>query len=267
MTAAALAALRKARAALDEAEAALQAKPDPLPPIQPPPLPPPAATQWREVWTEPWQQLLVGGWTRIEAKTAPPESLDDPGVGAWSGFGVPVGGWSMVGDRTHLDASAGLLRVRSPQHLGRGLYLLSQRRFDKGRPIHATAAVELLPAPGAWVGLTLYCGEGNYREIGLAWMSGNLVATLHTPRYFEALSGPLTPGGRRLAIEYLPDAGWRLLLDEAVIYREAIGYRGNALQADPVVGLFAVNLDVEARRLEAGRVDANIGPVVVYQGP
>lgn len=235
---------------------------EPLPPLQPPP---PAVT-WRHVWTEDWQQLNVGGWQRIEQRQAP-AGMDDPGAGLWSWFGVPANGWSMIGDRGHVAASAGILSISSPQTVGQGVALLSQRRFQRAKGVHATCSVELMPAPGAWVGLTLYVGEGNYREIGLAWMDGRLVATLHAPRYYQVLDASPGPGGHRLGIEYLPGGGWRLLLDEVVIYTEAPGYRNNALQADPCVAIFAVNLEVEAKRMEKGEVVARVGPVVVYEGP
>ena len=142
-----------------------------------------------------------------------------------------------------------------------GWALLTGKTFPIGRGLAAQASVDLQPDSGAWLGLTLHNGDGNYREIGLAERAGAIHGIVHTPCYIEWL-GAVPPGPRDLRLEYDPATDWRMLIDGALVYSEPIGYRGNKLAADPVVGLFVVNLIAEAGRTQ-GRVRAVVGPVKV----
>lgn len=222
--------------------------PAPIPPAASTPAPaPPAASApvvKTKVWEETWDELFIQGWTRVEPPPCKAGSFDDPGAGPRTQF--KVGDWTTIGQVPPLPTKGSQLVVDTEQ-FAVGFALLSGPLFDHTSHVRAETTVQLTPDPGAWVGLTLHNGEGNYREIGIGALGGINHAVVHAPCYLIWLD-PVPPGPAFLAIEHSPALGWRMVVNDKVVYQEPPGFRNNTLTAPANVGLFFVNLEAEARQ-------------------
>ena len=234
----------------------------------PAPAPSPApGPSWNLSFYDNWSRLNVGGWIRYDHAwgPVPPGSEDDMGMSIHSSFGVPTNGWAPSTTLYDtLSVQNDMLHCNSNQTLGQGFFLLSQRRFPKDRPLSAYVTLDLQRDEGSWIGMTLYNGEGNYREIGLTWVGGELRVIIHAPKYVRLL-GTVQPGPRVLNLLYRPDAGWDCFVDGVNFYHEDIGFKKNQLLADPTLGLFFVNLQVESGTLPSGKVRASLDEVSVLE--
>lgn len=237
----------------------------------PTPAPPQIVTpawvaSWQPVLAESWGAPQLGGWIRQEHAPCA-GGLADPGSGPVQRFGVPAGGWAIgAGTAADFTPTPEGLRIDSTQPgAGWGLALLSALDLDPARPIRLAGVVDLQPDDGAWVGLAVHNGEGNYREGGLAWFGSALYLLVHAPCYVVNV-GAVQPGARLLATEYHPAHGWRISVDGVPRYSETIDHRNNRLRGSPRAGVWAVNLAAEAGHTSPGRVRALLGTVTVSQG-
>lgn len=222
------------------------------------------SANWRTVLAESWGDPKLGGWIRQDHEPCR-GGLADPGSGPVQRYGVPADGWAVyAGAWADFRPAPGGLAIDSLQHAGGGIALLSGLDLDPARPVRITAVLDLQPDDGAWVGLAVHNGEGNYREGGFAWYGGQLRLLVHAPCYVVNV-GAVDPGPRLLATEYHPAHGWRVSVDGVSRYTEAIDYRANRLQGQPRAGLWAVNLTAEATPGTTGRVRALVGPLTVQQ--
>lgn len=206
---------------------------------------------WRVEWSQDWKTSAIGGWTRVEGKWC--QSVDDPGF--VSRNDLPVGDWTAIGPvAATMDDGHLVVDSTSP------FALVSGRTFDVSVPLRAEAVVDLTPDKGAWVGLAVWNGEGNYREIGISSDGKGLRVVMNAPCYVVGLQ-PLDVGPKFMSIEYDPAIGWSMSVD-GVVYEEKIGYRANTLLGPSNVGLWFVNLDGE-RGGSDRLVRAKVGPVTV----
>lgn len=222
------------------------------------------SANWQTVLAESWGAPQLGGWIRQDHAGCT-GGLSDPGSGPARQFGVGPTGWAVTGVPSDITPSAAGLVIDSTQPgPGWGVALLSGLDLDPARPIRLAGVVDLQPDEGAWVGLAVHNGDGNYREGGVAWFGAALHLLVHAPCYVVNV-GPVQPGARALAVEYHPAHGWRVSVDGVSRYTEPIDYRGNRLQGQPRAGVWAVNLAAESRQISPGRVRALLGPVTVQQ--
>lgn len=216
-------------------------------------------------WAEDWSSESWGGWVRHAPIRCSTEA--DPQTGE-TGAQV-LGRWGFINEaaarRAISLAAGGGLRIDYPGHTV-GFALLSAQRFDRGRPWRLSGEVDLRPDDGAWLGLTLIHGEGDYREIALRVHGRELWAWLYAPCHVRALA-QVPPGARLLALDYDPDDGWRYWVDGVQLHHEPMGSNGADLVGDPRVGVYVVNVLAEAGLVDAGSVHARLGPLAVHALP
>ena len=226
---------------------------------------PAASPSWAMLlMREPWERLTVGGWIRREQHPPCPDSGADPGSFAETAFGAPAAGWAPVGNVV-AGVSDGHLLIDQVQ-TGGGWALLHSTLLDHTRPLRVETTVDLQPDPGAWLGITLHAGEGDYREIALHEADGALVVGTWAPCFIRWALAPVQPGPRAVALEYTPspaDICWRYYVDDVLVLAERCDDRGAQLDSPPRVGVFAVNLRAESQHGFAGRLRAAVGPITV----
>lgn len=244
--------------------------PSPVPPVfvQPTPEPekgPELRKNWDTLLVEDWKELRIGGWIQFvpEYVARPADSYDDFGGSVRRAFGVPKNGWAAIGV-SPLKVEDGWLLCDQKQFSGSGFAIIHDQVFDRTKELRVTTIIDLQPDEGAWVGLCFYNGEGNYREIGVTCQKGVLKAIMHTPQYIEVLNA-INEGPHEFALIYLPEGGWVMQVDGVTVYEEVKGYRNNMLLANPSLGLWLVNLEVESRNMSEGMLRSKIGPVIVSQ--
>ncbi len=137
-----------------------------VPPVTPPVMPPPVAGL-KPVWSEDWTAPTVSGWVRFPALQCGLIDKTDPDVvevASFNPFGAAwanSAGWSIEGGKFVIGG------------FGAG-YALSHQTFDRRKVLQIRAEVDVSPANGSWVGLTLIHNETDYREIALEWYEDGL---------------------------------------------------------------------------------------------
>ena len=227
---------------------------------------PAASPSWATLlWREPWERLSVGGWVRREQHPRCPESGTDPGSPPEASFGVQPDGWVTVG-AVDARVSAGHLLIDQVQ-TGGGWALLHGTLLDHTRPLRVETTIDLQPDPGAWLGITLHAGEGDYREISIYESGGALTVGAWTPCFVRRDLAPVALGTRAVALEYTPppaEVCWRYYVDDVLVLTERCDDRGAALDGAPRVGVFAVNALAEHERGYSGHLRAIVGPISVW---
>lgn len=148
-----------------------------------------------------------------------------------------------------------------------GFALISRASFPRDRPIVVEAELALTKgSEGAFVGVTLIAGEGDYRELALYRRASGKVLTDTIDRVTPLQSTVL---GRRktevttMRIEYDPVEGFRYLANGVLLGTEALDQSGGRFSADPNVGLyFTGNSGVKDAFAEGF-----VGPLRVWLGP
>lgn len=223
---------------------------------------PPASPSWADLWREDWAAPRLSGWVRHN----PPGCAGQLGDNSiLSGpANIPPGAWASIGRVSGVTFASGLLSIDDTQAAG-GWALLSEATFDHAKPLRLTGVVDLAPDAGAWLGLTLIQDESDYREIALYESGGSLRVGLWAPCYVQDLAA-VPSGPRALALTWHPTDGWAFEVDGVTIHREPIDHAGAALVGRPRVGVYAVNIGAESRRLSSGRLRATVGPLRVSTG-
>lgn len=231
-------------------------------------LPPPPATPatWRALAAEDWTRPLFGGYTRAadypgcsgpadQDVAMPPPVV--PADASWIPFG-PVSGATFA---------PGALQIDSLQASGGGWAIVNATPLPFDRTVRLRTVVDLTEDPGAWLGLALWDGEADYRELALYWRADGLRVGWWAPCYWRDITA-VRPGARDLQITYTPPPSavcWQAHVDGALVHSEACTHAGAPLVGNAHAGLWVVNLDAEAQRLSTGRVRASVGPVVAEQ--
>lgn len=240
--------------------------PEPAPP-EPVAAPLPPAPVPLPLWAEDWMAPVISGVV-VQPIINCHGQQADPQDGEWSAFFPSGATWGMFGSRAQIagdivSATGGSLVVDSLQTPAQGGWaILSAARFDPAVQLVLEGTIELQPDAGAWISLPLIHGEGDYRQISLREDNGQITADLGAPCFYQVL-GTYPPGPRRLALGWHPINGWTYSIDGVLLHTEPITHNRADLAGPVRVGLYVVNVGVEAGRLSSGVVRATVSPLRV----
>lgn len=220
---------------------------------------PPPSPAWVELWREDWSAPVIGGWVRHNGANCQGGQSDQSLLAGVSN--VAPGAWADFGPVAGRTFASGAMRIDDTQRTG-GWAMLNGTTFDHTEPVRLTGLVDLTPDDGAWLGLTLIQDESDYREIALYEDRGALRVGLWAPCYVRDL-GAVVLGPRLLGLEYRPGVAWLYSLDGVLLHTEPVDFMGAALIGRPRVGIYAVNIGAESKRLSSGRLRATVGPLSV----
>lgn len=228
--------------------------------------PPAAPTSWRVLASEDWVAPIFGGYARAGDYTGCVGQADQD-VAMPAPVVPPGATWVTIGPMAGASWAAGMLAVDSMQTPGAGWAIVNATPLPFDRTVRLRTVVDLTEDPGAWLGLALWDGEADYRELALYWRADGLRVGWWAPCYWRDITA-VRPGARDLQITYTPPPSavcWQAHVDGALVHSEACTHAGAPLVGNAHAGLWVVNLDAEARRLSTGRVRASVGPVVAEQ--
>ena len=202
---------------------------------------------------QPWAANAISGiWGTLR-------TLDGsvPGLPDVTGRG-PNASWALSAGRLAFHAAPAT--APTGQSTG-GFALISRQTFPRAGRIAVEAAVDLTQGTlGAFAGLALISGEGDYRELAIYRRAGGDTVDRVAPLFGDALA-PRAPGPVVLRIEYDPAGGFRYLADGVLLMTEPLEHRGASFAADPSVGLYFT-----ADSTVPGAVaEGSVGPVRVWQ--
>lgn len=122
-----------------------------------------------------------------------------------------------------------------------GFALISSKVYDKNKPLTLKIHAKMLPqsTAGAFMGITLISGEGDYREISYNQI-GNEIHVKRTAPCETNFLAKSNFDWNTLELRYDPLVGWTYLLNDKVLLEEPITNPGSALQGNPRVGLYFV---------------------------
>jgi hypothetical protein len=224
-----------------------------VPPVTPPVVPPPVAGL-TAVWSEDWTATTVGGWVRFPLLACGPIDKTDPDVPETASFNPSGAAWA---NSSGWSAKDGKFVING---FGAG-YALSHQTFDRRKVLQISAKVDVSPANGSWVGLTLIHNETDYREIAVEWYEDGLWLEVYAPCWAKQRIAKVAAGARDLTLTYEPGVGWRYVVDGVELYFEPIGNLGAELVGDPRAGIYWNN-----HRDRWGPVNATVGAVTVLAG-
>ena len=147
-----------------------------------------------------------------------------------------------------------------------GFALISKASFPRDRRIVVEADVSLTKgSEGAFVGVTLIAGEGDYRELAVYRRSNgkelydtiDRVTPLQVTVYARRKTHVTT-----LRIEYDPVDGFRYFANGQLIGKEALDQSGGRFSADPNVGLYFTG----ASGVKDAFAEGFVGPLRVWVG-
>ena len=143
-----------------------------------------------------------------------------------------------------------------------GWALISRQTFARtGRIVVEADFAVTAAGPGGFAGLALIAGEGDYREIAIRYEDSKYFVKRNTPLRETVLARVKTRTSR-LRIEYDPVTGFRYLVNNRVVGREAIDHEAADFAADPGVGLYFAGEAGVPRA--ASFVSGSVGPVRVW---
>ena len=124
-----------------------------------------------------------------------------------------------------------------------GFALISRQAFPRNRPIVVEADLSLTKgSEGAFVGVTLIAGEGDYRELAIYRRAAGGKDTNDTIDRVTPLQATVLAKRKTevttLRIEYDPVAGFRYYANGELVGKEALDQSGGRFSADPNVGLY-----------------------------
>jgi hypothetical protein len=182
-----------------------------------------------------WVNMIRGKWGTLA------------GLEGVLGVG-PNRSWSVDHGRLHFHGDAD------------GFALISRLTFDRSRPIAIETDIQVdAGVDGAFAGLALIAGEGDYREIAIRRNGGVNYIKRNTPLR-ETLLGVAVPGPNILRLEYDPASGFRFLLNGVLVGTESINHEGASFAHDPSVGLYFVGNP----GIPGSFVEGSVGPVRVW---
>lgn len=146
--------------------------------------------------------------------------------------------------------------IQTAWHQTDGFALVSQATLPRTERVFASADLSLDAGNnGAFAGVALIAGEGDYREIAYR-RTGETVALKRVAPCEETTLVADVRGWNNLRIEYVPGTAWRYVLNGQVVHEEPLAgplAKANAgLSADPHVGLYFAGLG--SGGYSAGRV-------------
>jgi hypothetical protein len=147
-----------------------------------------------------------------------------------------------------------------------GFALVSKAAFPRSRRIVVEADLAMTKgSEGAFVGVALIAGEGDYRELALYRRANGKVITDTVDRVTPLQATVLarrTTDVTTMRIEYDPVEGFRYYANGQLVGKEALDQSGGRFSADPNVGLyFTGNSGVKD-----AFVEGFVGPLRVWVG-
>jgi hypothetical protein len=147
-----------------------------------------------------------------------------------------------------------------------GFALISRASFPRSRRIVVEADLALTKgSEGAFVGMTLIAGEGNYRELAL-YRRANAKDTKDTIDRVTPLQSTVLADRKTdvttMRIEYDPVDGFKYFANGQLLGKEALDQSGGRFSADPNVGLYFTGNSGVPNAF----VEGFVGPVRVWVG-
>lgn len=184
-----------------------------------------------------------------------------PGLPNVTGLG-PNPHWMVRDGRLHFHAA------RATGEGGQatdGFALISKQAFPRNRRIVVEGDLSLAKgSEGAFVGLTLIAGEGDYRELAIYRRAAGGKDTHDTIDRVTPLQANVlakrTTDVTTLRIEYDPVSGFRYFANGKLIGTEALDASGGHFSADPNVGLYFTATPA----VKDGFVEGSVGPLRVW---
>jgi len=194
---------------------------------------------------------ITGKWGTLRTLDGSVSGLPDV-----TGLG-PNASWAT--DASRLSFHAAPMTAPSGQSTG-GFALISKASFPRGQRIVIESDIDLRAGTlGAFAGLALIAGEGDYRELALFRRATgdtiDLVAPLHADTLIPRPAGRVT-----LRIEYDPISGFDYFVNGTLVAHEAIDHLGASFAADPHVGLYFTG----DSNVPNAFAEGSVGPVRVW---
>ncbi len=142
--------------------------------------------------------------------------------------------WQAEGGRIYLHGQF----IQTQNAKTDGIALISQKTFDKTKPITLEAQASLTEGTfGAFLGITLIAGEGDFREIGYRQNDQGVFINRLTPCEETTLMKRAEPINT-FRLEYHPTYGWKYFVNEVLLLSEPLDNLKAGLSRDPHVGIY-----------------------------
>jgi hypothetical protein len=128
--------------------------------------------------------------------------------------------------------------VRTPRAQTDGIAIVTKETFALDKPLTLEADVCLTAGtPGAFLGITLISGEGDYREIAYRRTKDgdnlNLVAPCYETTFIKRKEAV-----NKFRLVYHPVDGWSYFVNDELVGTEKNDHLGAKLVADPHIGIY-----------------------------
>lgn len=211
-----------------------------------PPSPAPQTTQTKS-WNSTYVQGTVASKLLICNDTLDTEEkfFNNTITGDW-GTLAGLDGSTYLPDVTGVSTpfwsvSEGKLSFISEQPVMRdGFALLSKEKFLHTERIVVETTMDVEgKGEGAFAGIAIIAGEGDYREIAFR-KSGNSFLINRVAPCEETTLVAGSDGKAKFTLEYIPSVGWNYYVDGVLVKQEQISEPSIALSGDAHIGLYFV---------------------------
>jgi hypothetical protein len=160
--------------------------------------------------------------------------------------------WWVAGNQLHYHATP------RTGYVGEcGFALISQQKFDRTKPMSVQAELTMDDGEaGAFAGLALIAGEGDYREMSMRVENGKIQVKLNAPE-LETLLAADQARTNVFRIDYDPVTGFTYLLNGEIVGTEALDHLNANFANNPQIGLYFA--------ASTASVDGHVGPLKVWQ--
>jgi hypothetical protein len=136
--------------------------------------------------------------------------------------------------------------------------LITNMAFDRTKRLALETDMEITKGgDGAFMGVTLITGEGDYRELSIRRVGTTDYLKRNTPLE-ETVLGTMVGTHAVFRIEYDPVEGFRYFVNGQKLGQEALAHMRADFATDPQVGLYFTG--------ESGIVEGSVGPIKVWVG-
>jgi hypothetical protein len=197
---------------------------------------------------QPWtSNSITGRWGTLAGLNSSVMDVTGLGPNKW---------WSVNGEQLSFHSE----NIKTTTLETGGFPLISKQAFSRNSKITVEAKISMTAGtPGAFIGLALIAGEGDYREIAFRKENGKLYIKRNTPLRETVLAEAASPTST-FRMEYDPVTGFRYLADDILLGTEAIDHERADFSQDPQVALYFVS----ERSIPDPFVEGSVGPVRVW---